>query len=127
MKLLIDTDKKTIEVPKEFKDAFDNQTKIDKMLGKGTQTLSTMIDLSEFKVVAKQTRVIKDKTNAKSIDAYMESVKDTDKDKYKEYIALRDRDNGLSKTGKKLKTNFLTIKKWFYQNYPSQNPYKKEQ
>ena len=27
--------------------------------------------------------------------------------------------------GTQIKTNFLTIKKWFYEKYPSQNPFKK--
>ena len=125
MKIIIDTDKNVVEVPSDFKNAYDNLSKANKMLGKESQTLSTMLDLSNYRVVAKQTRAIKDTTNAKDIDAFMESVKDTDKDKYKEYVELRDKKVGTSKNGRPLKTSFLVVKKWYYENYPKQNPFKK--
>ena len=95
------------------------------MLGKENQTLSSMLDLSEYKVIAKPTRAIKDTTNAKTIDTYMESVKDTDKENYKEYVELKNKVVKTTEKGTKIKTNFLTIKKWFYEKYPSQNPFKK--
>lgn len=125
MKLIIDTDKKVVEVPSEFKLAYENQAKMIKMLGKENQTLSSMLDLSEYKVVAKQTRTIKDTTNAKTIETFMESVKDTDKDNYKEYVDLKNKVVKVNEKGTKIKTNFLTIKKWFYEKYPEQNPFKK--
>lgn len=125
MKLIIDTDKKVVEVPSEFKLAYENQAKMNKMLGKENQTLSSMLDLSEYKVVAKQTRTIKDTTNAKTIETFMESVKDTDKDNYKEYVDLKNKVVKVNEKGTKIKTNFLTIKKWFYEKYPEQNPFKK--
>ena len=125
MKLIIDTDKKVVEVPSEFKLVYENQAKMNKMLGKENQTLSSMLDLSEYKVVAKQTRTIKDTTNAKTIETFMESVKDTDKDNYKEYVDLKNKVVKVNEKGTKIKTNFLTIKKWFYEKYPEQNPFKK--
>lgn len=124
MKLIIDTDKKIIEVPSDFKGLYDNQRKMNKMLGKEDETLSSMIDLSKYSVVAKQNRVIKDTTNAKTIDEFMNSVKEKDADKYNAYIELKNKQVGTSKNGKPLKTSFLVIKKWFYENYPKQNPFK---
>ena len=55
----------------------------------------------------------------------MNSVKDTDKDNYKEYVELKNKVVKTTEKGTKIKTNFLTIKKWFYEKYPSQNPFKK--
>jgi hypothetical protein len=125
MKLIIDTDKKMVEVPSEFKVAYENLSKANKMLGKENQTLSSMLDLSEYKVVAKPTRAIKDTTNAKTIETFMNGVKDTDKDNYKEYVDLKNKVVKTTEKGTQIKTNFLTIKKWFYEKYPEQNPFKK--
>ena len=125
MKLIIDTDKKMVEVPSEFKVAYENLSKANKMLGKENQTLMSMLDLSDYKVVAKQTRAVKDTTNAKTIETFMNSVKDTDKDNYKEYVDLKNKVVKTTEKGTQIKTNFLTIKKWFYEKYPEQNPFKK--
>lgn len=125
MKVIIDIDKKSIEVPNKIKDAYEKQVEVNKMFGKNSGSILDMFDLSDFKVVSTQTRSVSDKTNAKDIDDFMKGVKDTDKDKYNEYVRLRDNIVGKSKNGKPLKTNFLIIKKWFYENYPNQNPYKK--
>lgn len=124
MKIIIDTDKKVVEVPSDFKALYDNQRKMNKMLGKEDETLSSMIDLSKYGVVAKQNRVIKDTTNANTIETFMNSVKDKDAEKYNEYIELKNKQVGTSKNGKPLKTSFLVVKKWFYENYPNQNPLK---
>ena len=124
MKLIIDVDKKVVEVPHDFKELYDNQVKLNKRFGKDSDVLSSMLDLSEYKVIAKQTRAIKDTTNAKTIATYMESVKDTDKSKYDEYVKLRD-SYIVNKNNVRTKVSFLTIKRWFYENYPEQNPYKK--
>lgn len=125
MKLIIDTEKKIVEVPSEFKVAYDYQVKANKMLGKESDTLTTMLDLSDYKVVAKQNRTIKDTTNAKTIADYMEGVKDTDKEHYAKYIELRD-GHFVNKNGVTMKTSFLTIKKWFYETYPKQNPFNRK-
>lgn len=124
MKLIIDVDKKVVEVPSDFKELYDNQVKLNKRFGKDNDVLTSMLDLSEYKVVAKQTRAIKDTTNAKTIATYMENVKDTDKSNYAKYVELRD-GYIINKNNVRTKTSFLTIKRWFYETYPEQNPYKK--
>jgi len=127
MKVILDIENKVAEAPYELKELIENQEKLNKRFGRKADTsLSSLIDLSEYKVVYKQNRVRVDKTNAKMIDEFMESVKDNDKDLYKAYVELKNKSEKTSKNGKPIKTNFLTIKKWFYKNYPQQNPLRSE-
>lgn len=121
MKIVIDTERKTIEVAKDFKDVYDNQVKLNKKLGKDTDTIMSMLDLSNYKVVSKQTRAVVDKTNANDIDAYMNSVKDTDTENYNEYVALKN-SKVKNKNGVVAPISFWAIKKWFYEKYPNRKP-----
>ena len=121
MKIVIDTERKTIEVAKDFKDVYDNQVKLNKKLGKDTDTIMSMLDLSNYKVVSKQTRAVVDKTNAKDIDAYMNSIKDTDTENYNAYIKLK-HSKVKNKNGVVAPISFLTIRKWFYEKYPNEKP-----
>lgn len=125
MKIIIDTEKRSIEVPKEMKEAYDSQVKVAKMLGNENNSILDMLDIKDYKITSKQVRRIVDNTNAKSIEDYMNNIKDSKKDLYEEYVALRDKVIKTTPNGKKVKTNFLTIKKWFYKNFPSENPFKK--
>lgn len=120
MKIIIDTDKKTIEVPKKLKEASE-------LLGH--KSVLDSVNIDDYKIIIKSTTINKnrvvDKTNAKTIEDFMNKVKDSDKDTYKEYVELKNKVIGTTKNGKEVKTNFLTIKKWFYEKYPSENPLKK--
>ena len=120
MKIIVDTDKREVVIPQEFKSAFD---KLSKELG--SKDILSFLNVSSYKIMTKQTRVKSDRTNAMTIQTFMEGVKDTDKEIYKEYITLRDAKVGETKNGKPIKTNFLTLKKWFYSKYPEQNPLRK--
>lgn len=125
MKIIIDTEKKSVEVPNDFKKAYDSQVKVAKMLGKESDSILSMLDIKDYKVVSKQVRKVLDNTNAKTIEDFMKKVKESNKDKYEEYKELKEKVVKVSPKGKQIKTNFLTIKKWFYTNFPEQNPYKK--
>ena len=125
MKIIIDTEKRTIEVPSEFKEAYEGQAKMNKMLGKEKESIISNLDISDYRIVSKQARKVLDKTNSKTIADYMEKVKDTKKDLYEEYINLKNKVVKTTATGKEVKTNFLVIKKWFYDNFPSENPFNK--
>lgn len=121
MKIVIDTDKKTIEVPSSFLKA---SAEINKMLGKKSESILDNIDTKDYKIITKQERKVVDKTNAKNIEDFMKKVKDTDKDLYEEYKSLKDRVVKVSPNGKQMKTNFLVIRKWFYEKFPDQKPTK---
>lgn len=125
MKIIIDTNKRSIEVPGELREAYIKQVKVDKMLGEESKSILDLINIKDYKIIEKRIVKIKDTTNKETIENFMNNVKNTDKDKYEEYVALRDKIIGKTKNGKPKKTNFLTIKKWFYENYPSENPFKK--
>ena len=125
MKIIIDTDKKSIEVPHDFKVAYDNNVKMNKMLGRDTESILSMLEIKDFKIVATQNRSVKDTTNSKDIEKFMNNIKATDKAKYEEYKELRDKIVKHSPKGTPIKTSFLIVKKWFYENYPEQNPFKK--
>lgn len=124
MQIIIDTEKKTILVPSDFKKLYDNNEKMNKKLGNDF-TITSMINFNDYKLVGKTDNRISDYTNRDTIEEYMKSIKDSNKAKYEEYVALRDKIVGTSKKGKKLKTNFLTLKKWYYSNFPEQRPTKK--
>lgn len=119
MKIIIDMEKKTIEVPKKIKEASET-------LGK--KSVLECIDTNDYKVIVKsnttKTRVL-DKTNKKTIEDFMNKIKDSKKDLYEEYVNLRDKVVRITDTGKEVKTNFLDLKKWFYNKFPSENPFNK--
>ena len=125
MIITINTEKKSVEVPYDFKEVYENQKKYNKMLGKETPSILSILDLNNYSVVAKQTRKVVDKTNSKVIDDFMNSVKEKDKDNYDEYLSIKNKVVKTTSKGTAVKTNFLTIKKWFYSKYPEQNPFKK--
>lgn len=118
MKIIIDTDKKVIEVPNELKKAYD-------LLGNNCNSILSLVNTSDFIIKGKSNNTNGDKTNQADIEAFMESVKDTEKAKYEEYTKLKNAKVGKSKNGKPIKTNFLNVKKWFYENFPDQKPKKK--
>ena len=126
MKIIIDLKEKTIEVPKDLKATYDSQVRFNKKMGiEDTSILSTLsnIGLKDYKVITKRVSTIEgDKTKQKDIDNYMESnVRNEDSQTYEEYIKLRD-SYVVNSRGIKTKTNFLTIKKWFYEKYPDLKP-----
>jgi hypothetical protein len=123
MKIILDTESKSAEAPYELKELMEGQQKFNKAFGKSkSANLSDVIDLTEYKITYKQNRTKVDKTNSKDINDFMENIKDTDKDLYKEFIALRDKEVSKTKSGKPIKTNFLIIKKWFYEHFPNNKP-----
>ncbi len=129
MKIVIDIDKKTIEVPKKLKKAYESQLEIEEMTGKRSNSILDMLNLADYQIITKivvsnENRKV-DKTNAKTIEDYMNKVKTTDENLYNEYIALKNKVVGKSKNGKDLKTSFLDVKKWFYNNFPEEKPNKK--
>ncbi len=126
MLIIINTEKKSVEVPHDFKEVYENQKKYNKMLGKETPSILSILDLNNYSVVAKQTRKVVDKTNSRVIDDFMNSVKEKDKDNYDEYLSIKNKVVKTTSKGTAVKTNFLTIKKWFYSKYPEQNPFKKQ-
>ena len=127
MEIIIDTEKKTITVPQEFKKGYDARTKTNKMMGIQEDSILSMLNVKDFTVVAKKTRQVSDTITAKYINDFMTKLKDSDSKKYEEYITLKNTVVGRSKKGKELYTNFLSIKKWFYANYPEQCPFKKKE
>ena len=109
MKIIIDFDKKTIEVPKKLKEASD-------MLG--NKSILDSINVNDYKIIVKSTtnnknRIV-DKTNKKTIEDFMNKVKDSKKEIYEEYLKLIEG-----------KISFLKLKQWFYTKFPSENPFKK--
>lgn len=126
MKIIIDTDKKIVEVPKAMKEAHEYQLKVDKMLGKESSSILSQLDLRDYKVISKHINTrVGDKTTAKDIDNFMKKIKDSQKDLYEEYIELKEKVVKTTAKGTKVKTNFLNIKKWFYEKFPDQDPNKK--
>lgn len=109
MKIIIDFDKKIIEVPKKIKEASD-------MLGH--KSILDSVNINDYKIVVKSTTTNKnrivDKTNKKTIEDFMNKIKDSKKDIYEEYLKLVEG-----------KITFLKLKQWFYKNFPSENPFKK--
>ena len=124
MKIIIDIDKKTIEVPENLKKAYEEQLNVDKMLGNKSKSILEQLNTSEYKIISKHKNSKADKTSLKDIEEYMNSIKSTNKEKYEEYTALLNKGGELKKDGKPKKTNFLIIKKWFYTNFPEKNPFK---
>lgn len=108
MKIIIDMDKKTIEVPKKIKEASDTL---------GGKSVLDFIDINDYRVIVKTTtnknRIV-DKTNKKTIEDFMNKIKDSKKELYEEYLKLVEG-----------KISFLKLKQWFYKNFPSENPFKK--
>lgn len=127
MKIVIDTEKRIIEVPKKLKNAYESQLELDKMLGNEVKSIVNFIDTKDYTIIVKPVysnpNRKKDTTNAKSIQEFMNKIKESNKDLYNEYVELRDKT--YEKNGKKVKTNFLIVKKWFYEKFPEQNPFKK--
>ena len=126
MEIIINTEKKYIKVPSEFKEAYDSQVKLEKMLGKDTNNILSVLDIENYKIVPIDSNRIKDKINKNTIEEYMKKVKETDKTLYEEYKTLKEKEVGKTKSGKPIYTSFLVIKKWFYSNFPDQNPFKKQ-
>lgn len=124
MQIIIDTDKKTILVPSDFKKLYDNNEKMNKKLGNDF-SITSMINFNDYKLVAKSDKRVSDHTNKDTIDNYMDSIKDSEKAKYDEYKKLKTTIVKRNKKGEPVYTNFLTIKKWFYANFPEQRPTKK--
>ena len=123
MKIVIDTERKTIEAPSSLLKA---NAEINKMLGKKSESILDSIDTKNYKIIAKQENKTADRTNAKYIEEFMNKVKDTNKDLYEEYRKLKEKIVKVSSKGKPIKTNFLVVRKWFYKNFPDQKPTKKE-
>lgn len=124
MKVIIDTDKKTVEVPSTTRKQLEERNKMNRDMGLKEDTILSLLNIEDYKVISKQEKVVKDFTNAKTIEEFMEKVKDQDQEKYNEYIELREKVVSHSKTGKPVKTSFLVVKAWFYKNYPNQKPSK---
>lgn len=123
MKIIIDTDKKSVEVPNNIREAYNN---ISKECGNISVLDMVNVDIKNYKVVSKQVaKVVGDKTTAKDIENYMNKIKESNKDLYEEYVTLKNKIIKTTAKGTKIKTNFLTIKKWFYSKFPDQNPNKK--
>jgi len=111
MEIIINTDKETITVPQDIFNSCKILVKHNKKMSQFS-ALSNMFNFSDFKLVAKQSNTKSDKTNAKTITEFMESVKNNDKENYRDFMDM-----------KNSKTNFFKIKKWFYEKYPSQKPF----
>ena len=110
MKITVDITNKTIEMPKELE---------------RTEDILKAIDFSTFRRVYKKPKKtskpgVVDKINMEIINNYMEGVKASDEALYNEYIELRESVERQTPTGKPIKTNFLSIKKWFYKHYPEE-------
>lgn len=125
MIIRINTEAKTITVPTQFKEELEVYNKILKRKGKRVVSPLDDLDIENYTLVGESPERVKDHTNKETIDKYMEELRATDKELYKEYVALRDRVIGTSKNGKEIKTSFLTLKKWFYEKFPEQKPVKK--
>ena len=95
--------------------------------GNEVKSIVNFIDTKDYTIIVKPVysnpNRKKDTTNAKSIQEFMNKIKESNKDLYNEYVELRDKT--YEKNGKKVKTNFLIVKKWFYEKFPEQNPFKK--
>lgn len=124
MKVIIDTDKKTVEVPSTTKKQLEERNKMNRDMGLKEETILSLLNIEDYKVISKQVKVVKDFTNAETIEKFMEEVRKNDEGKYKEYVELKEKITGHTKTGKPIKTSFLTIKAWYYKNYPEQKPTK---
>ena len=123
MQIIIDTNKKTIEVSEELKKAYESQIKMEQMLGIEKKSILESIGCENYKVICKPSNRNNDKTSLADIDNFMASIKSTNKEKYDEYVELKNKPTGKkTKKGKDITTNFLTLKKWFYLNFPEQNP-----
>ena len=116
MRIVIDTDKRVIEVPSKFKKYYENQVELAKMVGNKCGSILDMVNVEGYTITTKIVRSSKnaDKTSLKDIETYMNSIKNSDKEKYQAYESL-----------KKDTNNFFTIRKWFYSNFPNQKPNKK--
>lgn len=122
MKIIIDTDKKIVEVPKAMKEAHESQVKVDKMLGNESNSILSQLNLKDYKIVSKQINTrVGDKTTAKDIENFMKKIKDSQKDLYEEYIELKNKVVRTTVKGTEIKTNFLNIRKWFYEKFPNQD------
>lgn len=125
MKIIIDTDKQTIEIPKQV-------VKTARELGRKTNiAIIDMANINEYRIIERETEVnpnrIVDKTTAKMIDDYMNKIKESDSSLYEEYIKIKNEVVGKTKNGKEKKNSFLNVKNWFYANFPKESPfYKKE-
>lgn len=117
MELKINTTKMTLEVPQEFKNGLDEQIAFNKKLGRETK-IEDVIKLSEYKIVVRQESRKKDRLNKKQIADFMESKKDTNKEEYKKYIEIINRDNGKNKNGEPIPTNFFVVRKLVYSLFP---------
>lgn len=123
MKIVIDTDKKLIEVPNDFKKAYESQRKTFELIGKKCDSILSMIedteDIDNFKITSKIVRTSNnsEKITAKDIENFMNSVKDTHKEKYNEYMELK---NEVKKTkdGKERKTTHFEVLSWVKKNFP---------
>ena len=124
MKIIIDTDKKTVEVPKETKKGLEERNKLNRDMGIKEETILSLLKIEDYKVISKPTNIqtFKDTTNSKTIDDYMESVKEEKKDLYNQYKTMKNNIVKTNKDGKPVYTNFLTIKAWFYKNFPTRFP-----
>jgi hypothetical protein len=117
MELKINTVKKTIEVPHEFKVGLDNSIKFNKGLGQDFG-IEDVVKLSEYKIIVRPESRKLDRLNRKQISDFMESKKETHKEEYKRYMELVNANNGINKNGKPIATNFFTLKKLVYQMFP---------
>lgn len=125
MIIRINTEAKTITVPAQFKEELEAYNKIRRRKGQEVVSPLEDLELNTYSLVGETAERVKDHTNKETIEKFMEEVKATDKELYKEYVALRDKVVGVSKKGKEMKTSFLTLKKWFYEKFPEQKPAKK--
>lgn len=125
MIIRINTEAKTITVPAQFKEELEAYNKILRRKGKEMVNPLDDLELNTYTLVGETAERVKDHTNKETIEKFMEEVKATDKELYKEYVALRDKVVGVSKKGIEMKTSFLTLKKWFYEKFPEQKPAKK--
>ena len=88
MKVIIDTDKKTVEVPSTTRKQLEERNKMNREMGLKEDTILSLLNIEEYKVVSKQEKVVKDFTNAKMIEDFMAQVRKDDESKYKEYVEL---------------------------------------
>lgn len=127
MIIRINTETKTITVPTKFKEELLAYNKIMSIKGNEPMTVLGDINEAEYTVIGETKEREKDHLNKADIEKYMENIKTTNKDLYKEYVSLRDTVVGTTKKGKELKTSFLTLKKWFYDKFPEEKTATKNQ
>ena len=125
MEIIINTEKRTIEVPKDVREDLESRNKLNKKFGREEETILSMLDVRDYKVVSKATKGVKDTLKKADVESYMLSIKDKEPKLYEEYVELRDKVVETTDNGKEIKTSFLTIKAWYYKKFPEKSPFKK--